>query len=216
MEAGFWHERWNKGETGFHKSRPNPLLSRWWPHLGVAPGAPVWVPLCGKSLDMTWLRDQGHPVLGIELARSALESFAAEQALQLGWREQGEFAISEGEGYCLYCGDYFGLKAADVASVQGVYDRAALIALPEAMRTRYVEHMRSILPAGWRLLLITLDYPQDQRPGPPFSVPDSEVRSLFAGCRIELLDEQDVLDDHPVFRQQGMTRLQERVYRISP
>ncbi|SDU17138.1 thiopurine S-methyltransferase [Halopseudomonas salegens] len=215
MEAEFWHERWGKGEIGFHKSRPNPLLSRWWPALGLPEGATVWVPLCGKSLDMAWLRQRGHPVLGIELARSALESFAAEQQLQLGWRQQGEFAISEGEGYCLYCGDFFGLQTEDVASVKGIYDRAALIALPEKMRHRYVAHMRHILPPGWQLLLITLDYPQQQRPGPPFSVPDAEVRSLFAGCRIELLDEQDVLDDHAVFREQGMTQLQERVYRIS-
>ncbi|TVP88828.1 MAG: thiopurine S-methyltransferase [Pseudomonadaceae bacterium] len=215
MEAEFWQERWAKGETGFHKSRPNPLLSRWWSSLGLHTAAPVWVPLCGKSLDMAWLREQGHPVVGIELARSALESFAAEQRLQLGWREQGEFAIGEGEGYCLYCGDFFALTAEDVARVEGVYDRAALIALPETMRGPYVEHMRQVLPAGWRLLLITLDYAQAERPGPPFSVPDVEVRTLFSGCLIELLEEKDVLDDHPVFREQGMTRLQERVYRIS-
>lgn len=215
MQADFWHERWAKNEIGFHKSRPNPLLSKWWPRLGLPEGVPVWVPLCGKSLDMAWLREQGHPVVGIELARSALESFAVEQKLQLAWREQGEFSVSEGEGYCLYCGDFFGLKADDLAAVKGIYDRAALIALPEAMRRSYVEHMRRILPAGWKLLLITLDYPQAERPGPPFSVPDTEVRGVFAGCQIELLDEQDVLDDHPVFREQGMTRLLERVYRIS-
>lgn len=216
MDPEFWHERWTKGETGFHKSRPNPLLSHWWPYLQLPEGAPVWVPLCGKSLDMTWLRAHGHPVLGVELAQSALESFAAEHALDLAWREEGAFAISEGEGYCLYCGDFFGLSAEDVAPVQGIYDRAALIALPEPMRQRYVEHMRAILPADWHMLLITLDYPQEQRPGPPFSVPDDEVRRLFAGCHIELLDDKDVLGDHAVFRQQGMTRLRERVYRISP
>ncbi|HCP03426.1 MAG TPA: thiopurine S-methyltransferase, partial [Pseudomonas sp.] len=76
MDAAFWHERWQRGEIGFHKASTNPLLQRWWPQLGVDAEAPVWVPLCGKSLDLIWLRSQGHPVRGVELARSALESFS--------------------------------------------------------------------------------------------------------------------------------------------
>ena len=66
-----------------------------------------------------------------------------------------------------------------------------------------------------QMLLVTLDYPQEQRPGPPFSVPDAEVRTLYQGCQIEVLDEQDVLADHAVFASQGMQSLVERVYLIS-
>ena len=83
------------------------------------------------------------------------------------------------------------------------------------MRARYVAHQRALLPAGWRLLLVTLDYPQEQRPGPPFSVSDTEVRQLYAGCSIEVLEEKDVLADHTVFASQGMRSLTERVYLIA-
>ncbi|HDZ57751.1 MAG TPA: thiopurine S-methyltransferase [Pseudomonas xinjiangensis] len=214
MEADFWKQRWHLGETGFHKSQVNPLLTHWWPFVRASQGAPVLVPLCGKSLDMHWLVDRGHTVIGVELARKALQEFAAEQALAFEWTITGPFEKVEGQGYRLYCGDFFALTASDVGSVQVVYDRAALIALPGRMREEYAAHMRRILPPRWTMLLVTLDYPQAQRAGPPFSVSDEEVRRLFAGCDIALLDNRDVLDEHQMFRSQGMTELHERVYLI--
>lgn len=214
MDAHFWHERWQRGEIGFHKSRANPLLVRWWPQLHLLPGSEVWVPLCGKSLDLLWLRDHGHAVMGVELSRSALEDFSQENELVLSWRRQEPFDLAVGPGIRLYAGDFFAISRAQVQGIAAVYDRAALIALPPDMRASYVAHMREVLPETWQILLVTLDYPQAERSGPPFSVPDAEVRELFAGCDIALLDDQDVLDDHAVFRQQGMTRLHERVYLI--
>lgn len=215
MEADFWHERWERGETGFHKADTNPLLSRWWPSLELPAGTTVWVPLCGKSLDMIWLAKGGHQVIGVELARSALEAFADEAGISLQWQTSGPFSEAQAGPYHFYCGDYFALSESQVESVAGIYDRAALIALPEPMRADYVEHMRRILPAGWKMLLVTLDYPQHERAGPPFAVSDNEVRRLFDGCDIRVLDDQSVLEAHQVFKQQGMTRLNERVYLIS-
>tara|TARA_R110000764_G_scaffold148809_1_gene236594 strand:- start:170 stop:835 length:666 start_codon:yes stop_codon:yes gene_type:complete len=215
MDAAFWQARWERGETGFHKAAVNPLLSRWWPRLKVPADAQVWVPLCGKSLDMLWLRQQGHRVQGVELARSALQAFISEHQLASAWQQQGEFEVAAGEGFDLLCGDFFALTPDMLKNVSAVYDRAALIALPEPMRAEYVAHTRRLLPSGWKMLLVTLDYPQAQRPGPPFSVPDAEVKRLYAGCRIDVLDEQDVLADHAVFAAQGMRELVERVYLIA-
>lgn len=215
MEADFWRERWERGETGFHKADINPLLSRWWPSLQLPADASVLVPLCGKSLDMIWLARQGHRVIGVELARSALEAFAQEAEITLRWHPKEPFNEAQANPYQFYCGDYFALAETHVATVAGVYDRAALIALPEPMRADYVEHMRRILPAAWKMLLVTLDYPQHERAGPPFAVSDSEVHRLFEGCEIRLLDDQQVLEAHQVFKQQGMTRLNERVYMIT-
>jgi thiopurine S-methyltransferase len=215
MDAAFWQTRWQRGETGFHKAAVNPLLSRWWHQLQVPAEAAVWVPLCGKSLDMLWLRQQGHRVQGVELARSALEAFISDHQLALDWQHNGEFDVAIGEGFELLCGDFFALTPELLKNVGAVYDRAALIALPEPMRAEYVAHTRRLLPPAWKMLLVTLDYPQAQRPGPPFSVPDAEVKRLYVGCRIDVLDEQDVLADHAVFAAQGMRELVERVYLIS-
>ncbi|MFZ2288192.1 MAG: thiopurine S-methyltransferase [Halopseudomonas yangmingensis] len=215
MQADFWHERWEKGEIGFHKSSINPLLTRWWPTLAGHAGEAVLVPLCGKTLDMCWLQQQGHPVVGVELSRSALQAFADEQGLCLEWQREGERECLSGAGLRLLCGDFFALQAADVGEIRLCYDRAALIALPPVMRARYAAHLRGLLAPGWKLLLISLDYDQQERAGPPFSVPEKEIRQLFAGCRIELLQDDDVIDQHPRFREQGMTRLHELVWLIS-
>lgn len=214
MDTHFWHERWQRGEIGFHKSKANPLLISWWPTLQLSAGSTVWVPLCGKSLDMLWLREQGHEVVGVELSRSALDDFAQENQLSLSWRRQEPFDLAQGPGMTLFAGDVFAMRPAHLEQVAAVYDRAALIALPPDMRTRYVKHLIKVLPAGWQMLLVTLDYPQSERAGPPFSVDDQEVHDLFEGCSIALLDERDVLTDHAVFQQQGMSRLHERVYHI--
>jgi len=215
MDADFWQERWERGEIGFHKGRVNPLLERWWSRLEINVPATVLVPLCGKSLDMLWLRDQGYGVVGVELSRRALSDFVSEHRLDCRWDTWNAFDVARCDGLSLYCGDFFALQADQLEQVAVVYDRAALIALPPPMRERYVLHLRGQLAAGWKMLLITLDYPQSDRPGPPFSVPDVEVQRLFAGCKIVTLNESDVLDDHPVFRDQGMTRLVERVYLIA-
>lgn len=156
-----------------------------------------------------------HPVTAVELSRQALLDFAVEQNLDLRWRAEQPMEVAEAPGLTLLCGDYFAVTAAQLAHIRLVYDRAALVALPAPMRERYVAHMRERLPAGWGMLLLTFDYPQEQRPGPPFSVSDAEVRRLFQGCTIEVLSEEQVIDRHPGFRQQGLTSMIERAYRIS-
>ena len=117
MDAAFWQERWQRGEIGFHKASINPLLQQWWPRLSLSGTESVLVPLCGKSLDLLWLRQAGHPVIGVELARSALEAFDAEHQLALEWTQEGDFAVARGAGFELLCGDYFALQAEQLAAV---------------------------------------------------------------------------------------------------
>lgn len=213
MEKGFWLERWERTEIGFHQNEVNPSLKRFWKELNVAPGSEVFVPLCGKSLDMVWLREQGSYVLGVELSPVAVKDFFHEQALAYEHASSGAFDNYLAEGYCLACGDFFDLSENDLAQVAGVYDRASLVALPPGMRERYARHLVGILPAGTRILLVALDYPQDQMSGPPFAVTEAEVRALYgAYADIRLLASEDVLDENPRFRQRGLSRLVENVF----
>ena len=157
MDAAFWQERWQRGEIGFHKASINPLLQQWWPRLSLSGTESVLVPLCGKSLDLLWLRQAGHPVIGVELARSALEAFDAEHQLALEWTQEGDFAVARGAGFELLCGDYFALQADHLAAVSAVYDRAALIALPLAMRGAKKDqrdHLMECLPQRSRQMLM--------------------------------------------------------------
>ncbi|MBV4539684.1 thiopurine S-methyltransferase [Pseudomonas vlassakiae] len=213
MEPAFWQKRWADNQIGFHQARVNPFLQKYWPHLQLAPGSRVLVPLCGKSLDLAWLAAQGHRVLGVELSRQAVEAFFREHGLEPRVAQQGAFEVWRSGDVELWCGDFFALRAEDVADCVALYDRAALIALPPEMRAHYMRLLSQALPAGAGLLL-TLDYPQALLAGPPFSVADDEVRRGFAGWQVEALDEQEVIGESPKFLEAGVKSLIERVYRV--
>ncbi|HEK1692202.1 TPA: thiopurine S-methyltransferase [Pseudomonas putida] len=213
MEAAFWHRKWADNQIGFHQAQANPYLQRYWPGLGLAAGSRVLVPLCGKSLDLAWLAGQGYRVRGIELSRRAVEDFFLEQGMQAQVRQQGAFEVWCSGEVELWCGDFFALRAEDVADCVGLYDRAALIALPAQMRERYMGLLSQILPVGSGLL-VTLDYEQKLLAGPPFSVADEEVRRGFAGWQVEEVEARDVIGESPKFLQAGVKRLVERVYRV--
>jgi len=215
MDADFWLARWREGRTHFHQDRVTPLLEKFWPPLGVPAGSRVLVPLCGKSLDMLWLARQGWRVLGVEISPLAVEQFYAEHGLQPRRRRSALGEHYEADGIEIVCGDIFGLDAATLASCTGVFDRAALVALPHGMRGPYVRHVYGQLGAGWRGVLITLDYPQAEMDGPPFSVDDAQVQALYAGHgQAELAYRRDVLDKEPKFQKGGVSRLDTLVYRL--
>lgn len=214
MEPTFWHKRWADNQIGFHQAQVNPELQAHWPKLGLAPGSRVLVPLCGKSLDMAWLAGQGHRVLGVELSRRAVESFFQEHGLVPEVEQQGAFEVWRSGDVELWCGDIFALRAEDLEACVGVYDRAALIALPPAMRERYMALLSTLLPSACKGVLVTLDYDQALLDGPPFSVADDEVRAGFVGWRVERLEAREIIKESPKFEQVGVPSLVERVYRL--
>lgn len=212
MQASFWLEKWQKGETGFHQEAVNPYLERYWPELRLPAGSGVFVPLCGKSRDMLWLRDLGHAVTGVELSEIAVEGFFSENNLKPRHSGEGKFKVAETEGIRILCGDFFDIAASDLQKAKGVFDRAALIALPPEMRRKYARHLAKILPGGAQILLVTLEYPQEEMTGPPFSVPAEEVEALFKdGFSIRQLERADIFA-HDRLAQRGLSRLQENVF----
>jgi thiopurine S-methyltransferase len=193
MHPEFWHQRWADNQIGFHQDAPTPLLLKHWQSLGVASGAQVFVPLAGKSLDMAWLASQGHRVLGVELSQLAVEQFFAEHDLRPDIRESRYGRHYSAGGIELICGDAFALDADALRECAGVFDRAALIALPPELRARYVSELYARLPSRCRGLLVTLEYPQEERAGPPFSVAEDEVIRLFCdGWEIARLERHSI------------------------
>ncbi|HRX70351.1 MAG: thiopurine S-methyltransferase [Candidatus Competibacteraceae bacterium] len=216
MELSFWHERWERSEIGFHQQDINVHLQQFWTLLGLQPGQQVFVPLCGKSRDLLWLAGEGHPVTGVEISPIAVAAFFQENGLQpRRWRE-GAFEIWQQDELRIMLGDFFALEPRHLADIAGVYDRASLIALPPAMRERYVRHLDAILPTGIRTLLMALDYDQTVLSGPPFAVSEAEVRTRYeATHEIELLHIRDALSEESRWRDRGLTWLLERVYRLT-
>jgi thiopurine S-methyltransferase len=217
LDTQFWLDRWDRREIGWHLGEINAHLQEHWPKLDVARETRVFVPLCGKTLDLVWLVSQGHRVVGVELSRLGIEEFMVEHRLEPRITELGALRVYQVDELVLFQGDFFDLRPEHLDGVGAVFDRASLIALPPPMRARYAEHLRAILPRPVDRLLITLDYDQSEMSGPPFSVQPPEIAQLFeVDHHIEQLAEIDALDESPNFRKRGLTALTERVHRLRP
>jgi len=190
MESEFWLRRWREGDIGFHQAAPNARLLRFWPCLQLEPNTPVFVPLCGKSLDMRWLESQGHPVLGIDLAEQAVVDYFREagEVYQLSRGAYMDLDRYAGPRTTLFRGNLLELAATDIRGCRAVYDRGGLVALPPALRVQYVDHLLRIVPIGARILLLGKEYEQARVAGPPFAIDEAEIGRLYgARCRITLL-----------------------------
>lgn len=213
MDPKFWLERWEKGETGWHRDDVHPQLVAQFDKLALKPKSRILVPLCGAAHDMAHIAKQGHEVIGVELSRTAIERFLATYRVRHIETEDYGFRCYMGGRYQMLCGDFFRLPAEVFESIDAVYDRASLIALPPEMRERYARFMADNLKPGTRTLLLSLAYDQSQMQGPPFSVPETEVKAHYASdFDITELSTQDVLADNAGLRQRGLTSLLENVY----
>ena len=216
MESEFWHSRWRDNAIPFHKERVNHYLKKYFHLLEVGDGDDVLVPLCGKSVDMGWLREQGCTVTGVELSDIAVSDFFTEHGIAVAKRAAGAFEVTEGEGITLMRGDIFALDAAHTTKTSAVYDRAALIALPGEMRARYVDHLHALTGPDVPTLLLTFEYPPQDIDGPPFSVGEAEVRALYEGRRkVTRLETIDRMEDEARLVDRGVTELQEHAFLLT-
>lgn len=173
-----WHQRWNENRIGFHRSLANPALTEHWSKLELDSSSHVLVPLCGKSLDMHWLAQQGHSVSGIEFVEKAVKEFFddwAKKSLQTSTKFGEKFTAGN---INLYQADFFKVQPDD-APFSAWYDRAALVALPPSLRTQYVEQLRKLTTPDAKGLMVTFDYPKEEMQGPPFALSDEDVEYFF-------------------------------------
>ena len=221
MEQAFWLERWQAHQLGWHRDDVNPLLIAHWSGLGLEAGSKVFVPLCGKSLDMGYLASLGHEVLGCELSRIAAEEFFAEAGVERERLVQGDFVHHCGGAVTILEGDIFNLSRGLLKGVSGVFDRGALIALPPEMRQRYVALLRDVLGKQARTLLMTLEYDQTRIGGPPFSVSEDEVHEYFRETyRVELIFSEATTELPPRYVELGLggadSPVHQKVWKMSP
>jgi thiopurine S-methyltransferase len=215
MEREFWLERWQTNQIGFHRSDANPLLIDFWPTLGITRGSSVFVPLCGKSLDMRYLESLGHPVYGVEFSETAVEAYFEEGGESAEKTDGFYLTRFTGAHSTIYCGDFFDLQTPDIMGIRAVYDRGSLIALPAPVREKYADHLQRIIPEHAHILLLTLEYDQAKVAGPPFSVTAEEVGQLFSDrCRIDCIGTIETSEVPPKFREAGIPTVREAVYHL--
>ncbi|MDX2504749.1 MAG: thiopurine S-methyltransferase [Gammaproteobacteria bacterium] len=225
MHHSFWHQRWQEQQIGFHLDGINPYLSKYWPRLELPEQSRVFVPLCGKSHDLRYFHQQGHRVIGNELSSLAVQDFYTEQQLNasksvisaedssLG---QPQMMLWNSPEVDILCGDFFALKKEQLSDIKAVYDRAALVALPLEMRVQYVQKLMQLLPKKISMLLLTLEYDENEKQGPPFSVPEEEVYAHYSShFDIELLESADIASAKRSTRSQNMTYFLEKAFLLT-
>lgn len=216
MEKEFWNERWSMGQIGFHLGEVNPHLVRQYDHLPLLPASEILVPLAGKSLDLRFFMEAGHHVTAIELSQLAIKAFFEAQGLNPSQRSEGAFVRYETDQMVFLQGDFFELRPTQIAPPSLIYDRAALVAMPPSMQSRYVTQLIH-LAQGAPLFLVTLDYPPDEMQGPPFPISKAQVEALFGSTHdIQALDTRDELEHNPPFKAKGLTRFTESAWLLTP
>lgn len=191
MEPEFWKTAWEQGRIGFHRDEVHPDLHTWETRWLGEGSHRVLVPLCGKSVDLIWLRERGHEVVGVELVDQAVEQFHDDHWLEPEVQHEGDAAHWRTERLTLVCGDFFELEPGRLGTFDRVWDRAALVAIDPAQRGEYAQRLQALMGEDARLLLNTFEYDQSKMQGPPWSVPADQVRALFEGWAIEVLERRD-------------------------
>jgi thiopurine S-methyltransferase len=212
MERQYWLDRWRENRIGFHADDVNPLLQTYFAEAGGPAATRVLVPFSGKSLDIKWLADRTPEVVAVDLSEIAAHAFFEENGLEYKESERDGFKLLRGANITYWVGDLCRMDGLLLGSFDFIYDRAAIIALPPAMRPLYATHLQSLLAPKGILLLISLEYDTQQMEGPPFSVPEAEIRHLFEAFRIEKLYDHDCLSSEPRFRERGLTWMRETVF----
>lgn len=211
-----WLQCWRDRQTDFHQHTVNPFLTRFWPTLDLAVDSRVFVPLCGKSLDMIWLAEQGHRVIGVELSPIAVAAFFRENGLKPNRRRIGQFTVWRHGKISILCGDYFSLTQADLGTIETVYDRAALTALPQDIRQHYVSHLRKILPKTSQIFLLTTEDAEENETLSESLAIGEEITSLYAqNFRIDLTHIESVFELDPDAPGWPPERAAYKLYRLS-
>ena len=214
MKSDFWHKCWQKNTIGFHQQAVHPFLQDYLAPLINPSDNHILVPLCGKSLDMAWLAEH-MKVIGAELSEIACTDFFVDNNLNYQVETKGDFTCYHFDNISLWQGDFLKLPASQFEPFDWIYDRAALVALPEAMQQKYVEHVKTFMSENTKLFLLTLEFPQGQLEGPPFAVTNNYVHKLFEGYKVEYLAERDLPEKQFAQRVFDVDYLVEKLYMIT-
>jgi thiopurine S-methyltransferase len=192
VDTSFWHQRWETKEIAFHESEANPLLVKYFHTLSLEQGSHVFLPLCGKTLDIRWLLSNGYRVTGVELSKIAIKQLFEELGIVPKITRLGQLEHYSADRIDIFQGDFFELSDWMLDQVNTIYDRAALVALPDEMRKRYTAHLVDITNKAPQLL-ICYEYDQSLMAGPPFSISHEEAHAHYKDCYdLTLLESADV------------------------
>lgn len=211
-----WLQLWRNDEIDFHQKSVNHLLTQFWPKLEFNNSSRVFVPLCGKSLDILWLAEQGYQVIGIELSSIAVRDFFQENGLQPVKTRTKKFTLWQHGNISIYCGDYFKLSKKDLGHIDVVYDRAALTALPGDVRKSYVAQITRIISSHSKVFLLTIEDAEEGETLTQALGVGDEIKNLYTEhFEISLIHVDSIYEQDLTRPGATPTRVEYKVYQLT-
>lgn len=211
MQKQQWIERWQTGKTSFHMPEPNELLIQYLSVLALQENDIIFVPLCGASIDMLYLIQQGYRVIGCELSEIACQQFFLENKLPYEKTQQANFIVYKADNITLFCGDIFSLTSEHTGKINAIYDRAALIALPADKQNSYAAKLQELMP---KLNLFLLSVTHDSADGPPFSISKNKIEHIFSVAELTELSSSTQTNTVNLLLDNGLVNVKEIVYHL--
>lgn len=145
MEEIFWFNSWelNRTYTGFRRQDIHPYAVKYLTPFSLE-GKSVFVPLCGKSLDLLYFSHFAFRVIGVDISEKPILQFFEEN--QRMYKRIGNRFISG--NLTILCCDFFSLTAKELGPIDIIYDRASLAVLPPPLRIKYRQVLERLTPVG--------------------------------------------------------------------
>ncbi|XP_033736866.1 probable thiopurine S-methyltransferase [Pecten maximus] len=199
MSCKDWNERWKKEQTQFHMSIVHPMLLK---HINrLTDGKSnlrIFVPLCGKSMDVKWLSDQGHEIVGCDCSEAGCKEIFERDNIpytsEYRHSVQSTLLKATDRKLSLYVGDFFHLQKKEIGEFDCVWDRGSLVAIPVKRRQEYADILVSVMANETKYLLDCFLVDNVIFGGPPFNCNEKNVKEYFGSqCVVEKIDQRDAL-----------------------
>lgn len=176
-----WLSAWENGKAPWHQEEFHAILRKHTEKItNNLTNAKLFFPLCGKAVDILYLSQMGHEVIGVEYSELAVKQFFEENNIPFNAKLVPEVGVLYENNDCLikiYCCDFFKFNSNLEKNFDGVWDRGALEAIEEAERGNYTRIVKTICKPNAGYLLETADRPPGV--GPPYYVSSEDISTLF-------------------------------------
>ena len=196
-----WQSMWtnSNGKPGWQVDVVDTYLQKHVSRLtGDKESITILVSWCGKCLDMIWLAEQGHTVVGVEYTEYAVNQFFSDNSIPFSMIERDGFKVyaAKERKITIYCGDMFKFTSSISGCMfDAVWDHHALGACNPSQRQTHIGVLRSILKPQGKILLSHFEYDPTEHSGPPFSLWPALIQELFKEhFSVELVEHIDRSD----------------------
>lgn len=183
--------------TSSHRKAIHPYIET--DELGYLMGSQrVLITFCGRDNMVMWYRSLAAHVICIDPSAEAIEQFLKDNHLAYDHTAEGRY---EAEGITFFNSSIFEIEPADIGRIDCVYDRAALVTLPETQRQQYLDKMDALMHPGSTYVLFTLEFQPCVGDTSPFSITPEDVYRYYGDRYIIDHVKNVALPNHPMVEQ---------------